>query len=120
MNGTVDVFTRTIENAVVIPIQAVTVRDMNQLRRDSLETAKAKGDDSADPGAVPEEEDLQRVVFVVVDGKAVMRHVETGIADDTHIEITSGLSGGETVITGPFNLLRSTLEPDDAVKEKDD
>ncbi|MEL6616914.1 MAG: efflux RND transporter periplasmic adaptor subunit, partial [Bacteroidota bacterium] len=118
MNGTVDVFTRTIENAVVVPIQAVTVRDMNEVRRDSLREAKREGDESADPDAVPEEEDLRRVVFVVVDGKAEMRFVETGIQDATHIEITSGLEGGETVITGPFNLLRSTLDPGDAVKEE--
>ncbi len=119
MNGTVDVFTRTVRGAVVVPIQAVTVRDLNQIRRDSLETAKASGDESADPDAVSEDEDLRRVVFVVVDGKAEMRLVETGIADDTHIEISSGLSGGETVITGPFKLLRTTLEAGDAVQEDD-
>ncbi|OZC03880.1 HlyD family secretion protein [Rubricoccus marinus] len=118
MNGTVDVFTRTVPNAVVVPIQAVTVRDLNAIRRDSLETANAKGDETADPDAVPEEEDLRRVVFVVVDGKAEMRLVETGIADDTHIEITSGLAGGETVVTGPFKLLRTTLDSGDAVKEE--
>ncbi|MEM6326634.1 MAG: efflux RND transporter periplasmic adaptor subunit [Bacteroidota bacterium] len=120
MNGTVDVFTRTIENAVVVPIQAVTVRDMNEIRRDSLRTAAAEGDESADPDAVPEEEDLQRVVFVVVDGEVEMRRVETGIADDTHIEIASGLAGGEVVVTGPFNLLRTTLDPGDAVRTDDD
>ena len=120
MNGTVDVFTRTVQNAVVIPIQAVTVRDMNELRRDSLTTARAKGDERAGPDAVPEEEDVQRVVFVVVDGEAQMRRVTTGIADDTHIEITSGLAGGETVVTGPFNLLRTTLDAGDKVRVDDD
>ena len=118
MNGTVDVFTRTVQGAVVVPIQAVTVRDMNEIRRDSLREAKREGDDDADPDSVPEEEDLRRVVFVVVDGEAEMRFVETGIQDATHIEITSGLEGGETVITGPFNLLRSTLDPGDAVREE--
>lgn len=119
MNGTVDVFTRTVENAVVVPIQAVTVRDMNEIRRDSLREARAGGDESADPDAVPEEEDLQRVVFVVADGAVEMRRVETGIADDTHIEITSGLQGGETVVTGPFNLLRTSLDDGDAVRTDD-
>ena len=120
MSGTADVFAQTIPRAVVVPIQAVTVRDFNELRRDSLETARAEGDESADPDRVPAEEDLRRVVFVVEDGEAVMREVDTGIADDTHIEITRGLAGGETVVTGPFKLLRSTLDDGDAVREKDD
>ncbi|MEM1054819.1 MAG: efflux RND transporter periplasmic adaptor subunit [Bacteroidota bacterium] len=120
MNGTVDVFTRTVANAVVIPIQAVTVRDMNAMRRDSLESAGREEDDSSGPDALPQEEDLQRVVFVVVDGELEMRRVETGIADDTHIEISSGLQGGETVVTGPFNLLRTSLEAGDKVRVEDD
>ena len=120
MSGTVDVFTRSVPRAVVVPIQAVTVRDFNEIRRDSLRTAEAKGDDAADPDSVPDEEDLRRVVFIVEDGEAVMREVSTGIADDTHIEITDGLTGGETVVTGPFKLLRSDLDDGDLVKEKED
>ena len=51
----------------------------------------------------------QPIVFVVEDGKAVMREVQTGIQDATHIEVVSGLSGGETVVSGPFRLLRTEL-----------
>jgi HlyD family secretion protein len=118
MSGTVDIFTRTVEGAVVVPIQAVTARDFNAIRR---EERRAAADDEAaeDETPIPEEEDLRRVVFVIEDGKAVMREVETGIQDATHIEIRSGLSGGETIITGPFRLLRTDLADGDLVRPRD-
>ena len=56
---------------------------------------------------------------MAVDGKAEMREVTTGITDDTHIEIREGLTGGETVITGPFRLLRTELAEGDAVQTDD-
>ena len=105
MSGTVDIFTETVENAVVVPIQAVTVRDFNRLPEE---------DEDAAPAA-PRGEDLRRVVFVLRDGTAEMVEVETGISDDTHIEVLSGLTGGETVITGPFRTLRTEIEAGDAV-----
>lgn len=45
-------------------------------------------------------------VFVVVDGKAKQRVVETDSADDMYIEITRGLKEGETIVTGPAKTLR--------------
>ena len=59
-------------------------------------------------------------MFVLVDGKAVMREVTTGITDDTHIEIRSGLRGTEQVITGPFSLLRTEIKDGDRVHESDE
>ena len=117
MSGTVDIYTETVPGAVVVPIQAVTVRDFNQVQPG---LGNPEGDDEADdaparPAALAE--DLHRVVFVMRDGKAEMVEVETGISDDTHIEIRSGLSGGETVITGPFRLLRTDLKPGQTVRE---
>ncbi len=119
MSGTVDIYTRSVPDAVVVPIQAVTVRDFNEVERERLRKARAEGDETANPDDVPADEDLRRVVFIMVDGKAEMREVETGITDDTHIEIRGGLTGGETVVTGPFRILRTDLEDGDAIKEGD-
>ncbi len=58
-------------------------------------------------------------MFVVADGMAEMREVQTGIADDTHIQIRQGLTGGETVVTGPFRLLRTELDDGAAVRVED-
>lgn len=126
MSGTVDIFTETVPNTVVVPIQAVTVRDFNRLHEgddadeaevEASEDAEREGDGPAPMG--PMAEDLRRVVFLMQDGKAKMVEVETGISDDTHIAVTRGLSGGETVIVGPFRTLRTELEPDDAVRIDD-
>ena len=119
MSGTVDIFTRTVPEAVVVPIQAVTVRDFNELKREARRKAEDEGEAVSDED-IPDEEDLRRVVFVLVDGKAEMREVETGITDDTHIEIRRGLRGTEQVITGPFRLLRTEIEDGDAVHESDE
>ncbi|MEM6785541.1 MAG: efflux RND transporter periplasmic adaptor subunit [Bacteroidota bacterium] len=120
MSGTVDVFTETMPNAIVVPLQAVTMRDYNNLER-ADEDGEDNGDEAgADAAPVNTfevvEEDLRRVVFVVRDGKAEIVEVETGIADDTYIEIRSGLQAGEQVITGPFRALRTELKPGQTVE----
>jgi HlyD family secretion protein len=55
------------------------------------------------------------VVFVVENGKAVQRPVETGLSDETHVELASGVKAGQQVITGPYRILRD-LENGDAVQ----
>ncbi|MFN3596603.1 MAG: efflux RND transporter periplasmic adaptor subunit [Rubricoccaceae bacterium] len=120
MSGTVDVFTRTVASAVVVPLQAVTARDVNAVAREERRRARARGERVPETDDdIPEEEDVRRVVFVVEDGRAVMRVVRTGISDDTHVEIREGLAGGETVVTGPFALLRADLMPGDAVRVRE-
>lgn len=104
MSGSVDIFTETQEDAVAVPIQAVTVRDFNAIRSGSRSdtTEKEKMD--------PSKEDLREVVFVAEADSARMVEVTTGIADDTHMEIRSGLNGGERVITGPYSAVSRELE----------
>jgi HlyD family secretion protein len=106
MSGTVDIFTQTMNNVVAVPIQAVTVRDFNQVRSGGPSSPEA--DSSASPAA---SEDLRKVVFVMEADTARMQEVTTGIADDTHIEVRTGLSGGEQVIIGPYRAVSQTLAP---------
>lgn len=51
-------------------------------------------------------------VFVIEAGVAHLREVETGAADDTHIEILHGLAAGEPVATGPARPLRFLRDGD--------
>jgi HlyD family secretion protein len=119
MSGTVDIFTHTIDDAIAVPIQAVTIRDVNLIKRDEIARARRRGEEAADSAAVStedlEEENLKRVVFLAEDGKAEMVEVETGISDDTHIQIRTGLQGGETVVIGPFRAVSRTLKPETAI-----
>lgn len=109
MSGTVDVFTESLENAIAIPIQAVTVRDFNQVRPDTTDAPAVSG------------EDLRRVVFVMRDGEAAMVEVETGISDETHIAVLSGLTEGDKVIIGPYRTVSRDLKDGEkvAIEEAD-
>ena len=102
MSGSVDIYTETINDAVAVPIQAVTVRDFNEV---------GPGADSTGQPSDPNEEDLRKVVFVASADSARMVEVTTGIADDTHIQVRAGLDGGETVITGPYSAVSRELSP---------
>ncbi len=104
MSSTVDIFTKTVFDAIAVPIQAVTVRDFARLKQE--EASADTTEDFERP-----REDLRKVVFIVEDGKAKMVEVETGISDDTHIEIVSGMQGGETVIIGPYRAVSRDLKP---------
>ena len=53
------------------------------------------------------------------DGKVSKREVETGIADDTYIEITKGVEAGAQIVIGPARELRF-LRDGDRVKQMPD
>jgi HlyD family secretion protein len=57
-----------------------------------------------------------KVVFVVKDGKAEMRPVHTDIASRADVEITDGVSEGETIVDGPYRTLARELMDGQAVK----
>jgi len=57
-------------------------------------------------------------VFVNDNGIAKLKVVKTGIQDDTNIEIISGLSEGDQIITGPYNLVSKDLNAGDQVKAR--
>ncbi len=127
MSGTVDIFTETVPQVVAVPIQSVTVRDFEEIRREEARKARAQGkapdsastDEEEELPAFIRKEDLKKAVFLFGDdGKAKIVAVETGIADDRFIEIRSGLEGTEQVITGPYSAVSRELEPDIAVKRR--
>lgn len=128
MSATVDIQTETANNVVSVPIQAVTVRDFAKDKNgtDIAENKKEINSDSAkvrqsdstsvDGDLVIPKEDLRKVVFVVKDGVAHRREVKTGISDNTHIQILSGLKAGEEVVVGSYRVLSKELSDGDKVK----
>lgn len=115
MSGTVDISTQTVFNAMAVPIQAVTVRDFANPKG---ERKTVEATDNSNANAPKPKEDLRKVVFVLKDGKAKMVQVETGITNETHMEIKSGLSGTETVVIGPYKTVSRELKDADAVKQR--
>jgi len=94
-----DILTGFRPKALVVPIQALVIRDRER-----------KPGDAAD--GTPRDEEG---VFLNDGGKAKFQAIKTGLLGELSLEVVSGLQGGETLITGPFKSLR-TLKPGDAVK----
>ena len=108
MSASVDIFTNTMDGQLSIPIQAVTTRE--------LET------DEEDEATNSNKEEFEEVVFIKSADTVKVVKVVTGIQDDEYISITSGLSEGEEIVTGPYSAISKKLEEGDVVriKEKED
>jgi HlyD family secretion protein len=115
LSCTAKVTTATKTNALSIPIQALTVR-----QKGDLDPAPANGKAPITPVKLtPAEEKARKEeiqgVFVVANGKAEFRKVETGITGATDIEVLSGLKEGDQIITGTYQVIR-TVKNDAQVK----
>lgn len=105
MSVRAEIKTAAHERALAVPIQAV-------VEREPVEGAARTAGMSADAGGKDEE---VKVVFTIENGKAVQRPVTTGLSDETHVELLSGVKAGQQVITGPYRILRD-LQHGDAVQ----
>mgnify|MGYP003673967160 CR=1 FL=1 len=113
MTATVDVITKTRKNAISVPISAIVIKtDTSSTKKSYGKLSKIEEDDS------PKEEEKFECVFVNENGKAKLRVVKTGIQDDTNIEIISGLSKDDKIITGPYNMVSKNLNAGDLIEVK--
>ena len=118
MSGQATISTETHDQALIVPLQAVSVRTEKQL------AAGKEPQDGAPPQPEPgttgakkaTREPMQKVVFVVEDGKARVRRVETGLASENDIELVSGVKEGEVIVEGPYKLLSRELADGKPVK----
>lgn len=111
MTATADIQTETVTDVIKVPLQSVTVRSRDEVIS-QIGAAEPATDGPAEEGAPPrtrQNDNLQRVVFVVENGQAVMKRVETGIADNRSIEIKSGVEEGDQVVTGSYRVLSREL-----------
>jgi HlyD family secretion protein len=88
-------------NVLTIPLQALTVRKKADL--DPQKDVVVQTNSAADKAG---REELQGV-FIVVDGHAEFRKVETGITGATDIEVLSGLNEGDQIVTGSYKVIRT-------------
>ncbi|WP_031497734.1 efflux RND transporter periplasmic adaptor subunit [Bryobacter aggregatus] len=106
------VTTATRPKTLAIPIQALTVRQKGDL---AAVKEGDKKDQTMNPAQVKAAKEEVQGVFVVKNGQAVFQKVETGITGTTDIEVTSGLTEGQEIITGSYKVIR-TLRNDAKVK----
>ncbi|GAA4314112.1 efflux RND transporter periplasmic adaptor subunit [Pontixanthobacter gangjinensis] len=107
MTATVDIITNKRMNVIGVPISSIVIKNDTTATKKSF-TAKK----------VDEDEEKFECVFVKDGGKAKLRVVETGIQDDSHIEIKKGLKDGDVVITGPYSTVTKSLDPGDEIEVK--
>jgi HlyD family secretion protein len=109
MTATVDIITRRKDNVISVPISAVVIKTdtSSAARPKRSEQAQVKGDKKYE------------CVFVKVGDQAKLRVVNTGIQDDSNIEVLSGLKKGEVIITGPYTTVTKELKPGDKVSVAD-
>ncbi len=98
LSSTAKITTATRKDVVSIPIQALTVRTPSELEKDTT--------DATAPGKRVSREEWQGV-FVVQNGQAEFRRVETGITGASEIEVTKGLEANEQIITGSYKIIRT-------------
>jgi HlyD family secretion protein len=105
LSSTAKITTARKENAVTIPIQALTLY--------TPPTTDSKGHVttvSASSGAAPAVKPQQGVFVLRSQGgklRAIFVPVTTGITGATDIEVTSGVQPGDEIVTGTYRILRS-------------
>jgi HlyD family secretion protein len=104
LSCTARITTATRPKTLAIPIQALGVRQKGDLE------APKEGEKTPAPKSPAEtkaaKEEIQGV-FVIKDGVATFRKVDTGITGATDIEVTSGLNEGEEIVTGSYKTIRT-------------
>lgn len=109
MSATVDILTNQVSDVLCVPIQAVTTRE---------EKVKSIVDEEKNPEKKTANDPIREIVFVVTGDTVAVREVQSGIQDDTYIEIKSGLEEGEKIVSGPYSAVSRKLASGKAVTEQ--
>jgi HlyD family secretion protein len=125
LSCTAEIETSMVKDAVAVPMQSVTIRTGESNlspeeieKRKQKQAARDKADNNADvtdnrqvkAAQKEEREKLAKVIFLKKGSKAEMKKVVTGIADDTYIEIKSGITPGDEVISGSYSAISRKLK----------
>jgi HlyD family secretion protein len=111
MSASVEINTHTENNALSVPIQAVTTREKEENKKKGKGKKDKKDFDS---------NELREIVFVCKGDSAKVVEVKTGVQDDDYIQILSGLQEGDEVVTGPYSAVSRKLEDGDIVNKVDE
>ena len=115
LSTTAKITTATRSNVVTIPIQALTIRREEDLEAASAEKGLVQAAAPQKDASKNKKESEIQGVFVIRDKKAQFVPVQTGITGTTDIEVLSGLTQGDEIVTGSYKVLR-TVKPGTSVK----
>jgi len=132
MSCTGDMITDTKHNVLAIPIQALTIREVEvdkdgkyhepDLKQKKPQGAVVQANTSKDK---PKKKELEGAFVVNKDKVARFRPVKAGITGESEIEIIDNLKEGEEVVSGSFQTLRTikdgtNVKVENAVKGQGD
>jgi HlyD family secretion protein len=106
LSTTAKITTGSEHDVLTIPIQALIMRDKNALEEQKPGSKNSKPAPTPGAQGKKESQDIQGV-FVVVNKKAQFHPVETGITGTADIQVKSGLSANDEIITGSYKVLRT-------------
>jgi HlyD family secretion protein len=109
MSATATITTNTVANVIAVPLQAIVEK-----KPEGTPTPEGPAA-TATPAEKPKP---IKGVYVLDGNKAKFVAVETGITGESDIQILSGLSAGQEVITGPSRIL-NTLKEGTVVKRQE-
>jgi HlyD family secretion protein len=118
LSCTARIVTDTRDNALSIPIIALTVRDHERIPTESAESVPIIDTTRRRPRNQEAEG-----VFVVRDNVATFRPVKVGIAGDEYFEVVDGVREGETIVAGTYQAIRdlkdgNRVSPADTTKQE--
>lgn len=104
MTANVQIRVARKSDALTLPVEAVVHRKRRDLPTDIVEAFDSQ---HAEDGVGTKQSKAQflKVVFCMVDDQAHLHLVSTGIADDTLVEMTDGVTAEDVVIIGPYRTL---------------
>jgi len=110
MSCDAEIQTETKTNVISVPIQSVTARmpKEKENKEENSENKKKK--------VKKKKTKISEVVFIEEGNLAKMVNVETGISDDTYMEIKSGLEEGQMVVSGTYRAISKELEDSSKVR----
>lgn len=123
MTASVEIITNKKDNVLSVPLSSVTTRSLKEIekQRTTKEKGKVQKDAEEEEGkadvADPLKNDKIEIVFVNDKGKAKMVEVKTGISDFDNIEILSGLSEDDEIVSGPYIMISSRLKEGDIIEK---
>ncbi len=100
LSATAKIVTATRDTTLSIPIIALTVREHQPI---STETAPQ---DTTGKG------DEVEGVFIYRDGIVEFRPVRVGIAGEEYFEVLDGLTAGDSIVAGPYQVIRDLRDGD--------
>ncbi len=113
MTASADIQTKVKRDILSVPINAVTTRDKDGMKSNS--SAENENADAGSDQVSGDEDDSKEIVVFVLDkatNKVKKVNVSTGIQDTRYIEVLSGLTKGQEVVSEPYNVIFRTLKDD--------